>query len=77
MDGSKGSFSRVFASILILMTIIWISFVIFRNGMLPPAIDLTAAAAIITTGVGLYTANKLATPAIIRAENFEVTAQNK
>ena len=68
MDGSKPSWSRLAASFLILMPVAWVSFIVFKTATMPGADQLLAIGGIITTGVGVYTANKITTPAIIRAE---------
>ena len=69
MDGTKPSWSRLAATTIILMPIAWVSFIVFKMHTLPGADQLLAIGGIITTGVGVYTANKLSTPAIIRAQN--------
>ena len=67
MDGTKPSWSRMLATVIILVPLSWVTFLIAFNHSMP---DLTGVIGIITGGVAAtYGANKFATPGIVRAED--------
>jgi len=58
-DSGKPSFSRTFPAIVIVISIVWVTFLILKNGQMP---DLTSLALYLGAILGpTYGANKIAT----------------
>lgn len=50
-DGTIGSYSRIASAAIVLATIAWVSFLVFKHGTMP---DLTGPLSFLTTGVGVH-----------------------
>jgi hypothetical protein len=72
-EGGSGSFGRVGATAIVVCSLIWVSYIVFKNGALP---DLSGVSLFLSSGVSAtYGASKVA--GVITAKNNPPTTEGK